>query len=110
MEKTDYREKTLFFDIVNSTYTNNAHVQIDQFCNGVTIVNTGTTNMRVNGVPLGPPIAPGLLGESVSFGGNRNEIFYGRVDISFDVLAGARCIVEQKVYVKFQLQKPFELE
>jgi len=103
-------EKTLFYDIVNSVYSANAKVQIDQYCNGVTIVNIGATNMQVNGVPLAPPVAPSLVGESVSFGGNRNEIFYGRIDISFTAGAGSRCIVQQKVYVKFQQQKPFELE
>jgi len=103
-------EKTLFYDIVNSTYNANAHVQIDQFCNGVTVVNTGLVAVNVNGIPLAPPVAPQLLGEAISFGGNRNEIFYGRVDVAFAAGVGARCIVTQKVYVKFSVTKPFELE
>lgn len=103
-------EKTLFYDIVNYTYHQNAAVQIDQYCNGVTIVNTGTVAMNANGIPLAAPVAPQLLGESVSFGGNRNEIFYGRLDVAFVAAGGAQCIVSQKVYVKFQQTKPFELE
>lgn len=103
-------DKTLFYDIVNSIYNANAKVQIDQYCNGVTIVNTGATVLTVNGISLAAPIAPALVGESVSFGGNRNEIFYGRIDIAFAAGAGSRCVVQQKVYVKFQYQKPFELE
>lgn len=103
------QEKTLFYSIINSTYEGNAKVEVDRFCNGFTVVNTGATNMIVNGVPLAPPVAPQLLGESVSFGGNRNEFFYGRVDVSFTGGVG-RCIVSQKVYIQFQGGKPFEFE
>lgn len=103
------QEKTLFYTIINSTFSANAKVEVDKLCNGFTVVNIGNTNMTVNGVPLAPPIAPMLLGESTSFGGNRNEIFYGRIDIAFTGGAG-RCIVSQKVYIDFLHSKPFELE
>src|SRR5688572_33027032 len=83
-------EKTLFYNIVVTEYSGNAELQVDQFCNGITVVNTGTVAMDVNGVPLAPPVAPMLLGEAQSFGGNRNEIFYGRINIGFVAAAGAR--------------------
>lgn len=102
-------EKTLFYNIYTTAYNANAKVIVDPRCNGVTVVNTGTTNMLVNGIPLAPPIAPQLLGESFSFGGNKEEIFYGRLDIGFTGGAG-QCIVVQKFYVEFQGQKPFELK
>lgn len=102
-------EKTFFYNIINSTYAENAKVEVDRFCNGFTVVNTGATAMTVNGVPLAAPVAPQLLGESVSFGGNRNEIFYGRIDVAFTGGVG-RCIVSQKVYIQFQNSKPFEFE
>jgi len=101
-------EKTLFYNIVDTTFAGNAKVEVDRLCNGFTVVNTGATNMIVNGVPLAPPVAPQLLGESATFGGNRNEIFYGRIDISFTGGAG-RCVVSQKVYIDFEQGKPFEL-
>lgn len=101
-------ETTLFYNIINSAFTVNTKVEVDRYCNGFTVVNTGATNMVVNGVPLAPPVAPALLGESVSFGGNRNEIFYGRIDIGFAGGAG-NCTVSQKVYIDFQNSKPFEL-
>lgn len=95
-------ERTLIYDIVPSFYTANAHVQLDRYCNGVTVVNIGATNMTVNHVPLAPPVAPALLGEAQTFGGNRNELFRGRIDIGFTAGAGSRCIVIQKIYVKYQ--------
>ena len=98
-------EKTLFFNIINSTYQTNTKVEVDRLCNGFTVVNIGATNMIVNGVPLAAPVAPQLLGESVSFGGNRNEIFYGRIDIAFTGAVG-NCIVTQKIYLD---KKPFDL-
>ena len=100
--------KTLFYNIIPSTFKTNTKVEVDQYCNGFTVVNIGATNMVVNGVPLAPPIAPALLGESVSIGGNENEVFYGRVDISFTGGIG-NCIVSQKIYINFQKGKPFEL-
>ncbi len=101
-------EKTLFYNIVNTEYATNAKVEVDRYCNGFTVVNTGATAMIVNGVPLAAPVAPQLLGESVSFGGNRNEVFYGRIDVSFTGGAGS-CLVSQKVYIAFERGKPFEL-
>jgi len=80
------------------TYDQNTGVNVDPYCNGFTVVNTGATAMQVNGIPLAPPIAPALLGEAVSFGGNRDEIFSGRIDISFATGAG-RCVVTQKIYL-----------
>jgi hypothetical protein len=91
-------EQPLFYNLIPMTYAVNAKVEVDKHCNAFTVVNTGTTNMIVNGVPLAPPVAPALLGEAVQFGGNRGEIFIGRIDISFTTGAG-RCIVTQKIYV-----------
>lgn len=102
-------EKTLFYNIVNTVYETNAKVEVDRYCNGFTVVNIGATAMNVNGVPLAAPVAPALLGESTSFGGNKGEIFFGRVDVSFTGGAG-RCIVSQKVYTEFERGKPFELK
>ena len=92
-------ETTLFYNLVPSTYNTNTKVEVDSFCNSFTVVNTGTTDMVVNGVPLAPPVAPALLGEAVQFGGNRAEIFIGRIDLSFTGGAG-RCVVTQKIYVQ----------
>lgn len=98
-------EDTLFYNIIVYTYSENAHVQIDELCNGLTVVNTGTVNMNVNGVPLAPPPAGSLLGEAQTFGGNRREIFKGRIDVAFVAAVGAQCIVIQKCYIHFKDNK-----
>lgn len=102
-------DQTLFYNTINATYRSNAKVEVDRYCNGFTVVNTGATVMQVNGVPLSPAVAPNSLGESVTFGGNRNEIYYGRIDIQF--AAGvSSCVVIQKVYIKFSDgEKPVNL-
>lgn len=79
------------------TYAANQKVEVDKNCNGFSVVNIGAVAMTVNEIPLAPPVAPALLGEATQFGGNRGEIFIGRIDIAF-AGAGGRCIVIQKVY------------
>lgn len=91
-------EEQLNYNIETTFYRRNDSVVIDKLCNSVTIVNTGATAMTVNKVPLAAPVAPNLLGESFTFGGNRNEIFKGRIDIAFTGGAG-QCIVAQKFYL-----------
>lgn len=91
-------ETALFYNLIPMTYAANAKVEVDKMCNGFTVVNTGATAMVVNGTPLAAPVAPALLGEAVQFGGNKGEIYTGRIDISFTTGAG-RCIVTQKIYV-----------
>lgn len=102
------QETTLFYNVSIQEYQQPSKVIVDKYCNGVTVVNIGATNMRINGIPLAPPVAPQLIGESYTFGGNRNEIFYGRLDIGFTGGTG-NCLVIQKYYIPFQ-KKPFELE
>lgn len=86
------------YNLVNMTYSQNAKIVVDKYCNGFSIINIGASNMVANGVPLAPPVPPALLGEAVSFGGNLGELFDGRIDISFTGAVG-RCIVTQKIYV-----------
>lgn len=109
MHQNIIQEDTLFYNIITATYSENAHVQIDPYCNGLTVVNIGTPAMNVNGVPLAPPPAGALLGEAQTFGGNRREIFRGRIDIAFNAAAGAQALVIQKIYIQ-DIQKPFEVK
>ena len=92
-------ETTLFYNLTQMTYATNTKVEVDKFCNAFTVVNTGATDMTVNGIPLAAPVAPALLGEAVQFGGNKGEIYIGRIDLSFTGGTG-RCIVTQKIYVQ----------
>lgn len=71
---------------------------IDRRCNSWSVLNTGTTVMTVNGVPLNPGVPGTNNGESFLSGGNRGEIFRGRVDIAFAGNAGAAIFI-QKIYI-----------
>lgn len=96
--------------MVPFTFTANAKVEIPQRTNGVTVVNTGNSVLIVQGIPLAPPVAPAQLGEAYSFGGNRGEIFHGRLDINFQNATGTgRCVVMFKEYLEFKHGGPFEL-
>lgn len=79
-------------------YTQNSLVDLDMLCNGLNVINIGTTVATVNGVPLSPPAAGESIGDSYSIGGNRGEVLNGRVNIQF-VGGTGRVIVVQKFYL-----------
>jgi len=92
-------EKILHYNIVPTQYEKNTSVTVDKQCNGFVAKNTGNTLMNIMGEYLQP-------GESKSIGGNRAEIFIGKVDIFFtgpslipaQPTAVTACVVTQKVY------------
>lgn len=79
-------------------YTANAIVDLDMLCNGLNVINIGTTVATINGVPLSPPAVGESVGDSYSIGGNRGEVLNGRVQISFAGGTG-KVIVVQKFYL-----------
>lgn len=79
-------------------YTSNGLVDLDMCCNGLNIINTGTTVCTVNGIPLNPPAVGETIGDSYSIGGNRGEVLNGRVQIMFAGGTG-KAIVVQKFYL-----------
>lgn len=93
------KEALLYYNTSQQHYAENASIVVDQLCNGYTVINIGTTVMAVNKIALNPGTAGTNNGESVSVGGNRGEIFAGRIDIAFTGGTGL-CIVLQKIYVK----------
>lgn len=94
-------EDTLYYDFSVTPYKRNSKVVIDTYCNSATIVNIGTTLMLVNGIPLNPGTPGTNNGETYLFGGNRAEIFKGRIDISFPAAGIGSCLVVQKYYVNY---------
>lgn len=91
-------EKILFYNLTPQTYRTDTKVEVDPYCNGFTAVNIGTTPLIINGVPLLPPAVAGGIGESVSFGGNRGEVYIGRIDLQFPNGTGGVALITQKVY------------
>lgn len=100
-------EETLFWNAVTQFANQNLTIEVDRLCNSVTVVNIGATNMTANQVPLAPPVAPALLGESFTFGGHKKDIYRGRIDIGFTGGIG-RAIIIQNVYVEYAGKKQFE--
>jgi hypothetical protein len=91
-------DRILYYNITPVQYLVNSSIVVDPNCNSVTVINIGATIMTVNNIPLNPG-TPGINnGESFTFGGNRAEVFSGRIDISFTGGAGS-CIVIQKIYI-----------
>lgn len=92
-------EKILHYNIVPTQYLKNGSVTIDKQCNGFTAKNTGNTLLTIMGEEIQP-------GQSKSIGGNRAEVFIGKVDFWFtgpslipaEPTAVNECIVTQKVY------------
>lgn len=90
-------EKLLIYNISVEIYSANVEVPVLEFCNGFTVRNLGAASCIVMGDPL-------ATGESKSIGGNRGEIFNGRIDIRFG--AGvALCLVTQKFYANISREK-----
>lgn len=93
-----YKEEILLFDNDYYPVTENKSVYVDPFCNSVAFINIGTTVAFINGiVPLNPGVPGTNNGESYVFGGNKGEIFKGRIDISFTGGAGSLLVI-QKIY------------
>lgn len=91
-------EKILYYNTVTQSYSFPQKVVIQDKCNGFTIRNAGNSILIMDDEQIQP-------GESKAIGGNRNEYFVGRKDISFApqaVQPAPRidlCYVTQKYYV-----------
>jgi hypothetical protein len=68
--------RLMLYNMSQQEYNAPRSVNIDKLCNGVTVLNAGTTYVTWNGIPIPP-------GGSMTVGGNEREIFVGRVDIAF---------------------------
>ncbi len=89
------------YNIAVHTVTENGQVSLTPTCNGWTAINVsglGGPVATVNGIPLNSPLAAGVNGESFSIGGNENECYQGRIDVSFSA-AGGRVLIIEKFYL-----------
>lgn len=91
--KKDYpAEKLLRYNLNARTFTAPANVSFADFTNGFTVRNTGTTWLIASGILLKP-------GESFAIGGNRGEIFEGRIDLKFQLQSPAPAVVVNEALV-----------
>jgi hypothetical protein len=96
------KEKILFFNAIAKINTTGGNVLVDKFCNGFTVVNIGGSIATVNGWQLSPPAAGETLGDSFTFGGNKGEIYRGRIDITFAAAVNPAVLITQKVYMNME--------
>jgi hypothetical protein len=83
-----------------STYVVSTKHRLDPKCNGYVAVNIGDTLVQINQIPIKPPVAPNLSGESTGVQGNEGEIFIGNngeIPVTFINPGGAG--VNQKVMI-----------
>jgi hypothetical protein len=80
------------YNISQQNYVKQESVNIDKLCNGVTVLNAGTTFATWNGIPLAP-------GQSLTVGGNEGEIYKGRVDIAFFTQTPAPAMITNSAWV-----------
>lgn len=92
----------VLYNMSQQEYNAPRSVNIDKLCNGVTVLNAGTTFVTWNGIPI-PPLG------SMTVGGNEQEIFVGRVDIAFFTQFPAPATIFNSAWViqKFFVDKSF---
>jgi hypothetical protein len=89
-------EKLLQYNVSVQEYDRSQSVPKEPLCNGFIVRNVGTSGMTINGDAL-------ATGESKTVGGNRGEVYVGRIDISFDNAGTNLCIVTQKFYLNIPM-------
>lgn len=88
-----------YYNIVKQLYSIPQKIDLDILCNGVTVKNIGNSICVIDNDPLQPF-------ESESIGGNKDEIFYGRHNISFQPAVPQPlprvdlAVVTQKFYIE----------
>lgn len=95
------KEIVLTYNHIYKNIRENTAVVIEDLCNSYSVINIGTTVAQVNSIPLNPGVPGTNNGESISFNGNKGEIFKGRIDINFPV-ANGNVIIIQKIYLPNQ--------
>jgi hypothetical protein len=92
------QENSLSYNVIQTTIVRNTSMIIPDLCNSIVFINQGTTIATVSGVVLNPGTLGVNNGESYAFGGNKGEIFSGRVDINFQNNTGSVLAI-QKIYL-----------
>lgn len=99
MDQSFLKEPTLYYDALVQTVSESIELPVDPCCNGFIAINKGAVLATVNQIPLKPfpPGFPDLSGESITVGGNRGELYRGRIVVQF-AGAGGNVVIIQKYY------------
>ncbi len=94
------QEKLLQYNNLYKPVLANTSVIIPPMCNSITIINIGNTQALIDTVvPLNAGTPGTNNGESIAFGGNRMEIFNGRLDIAFPAGGVGNVVCIFKIYL-----------
>lgn len=85
-------EKLLQYNLSVQIYQVACEIPVMENCNGFTIRNIGTATVVIMGDPL-------AAGEVKQVGGNRGEIYVGRLDLKFTGAGTFAALVTQKYYM-----------
>lgn len=101
------------YDLDTLLYFASVDVQRPKYINGFTVTNIGDTTFKINGKLLFPSATPlTAQGDSMSFGGNENEIYIGKITLAFEI-AGSPfpigvnpvCEIVYKTYLEEDFQQ-----
>lgn len=90
--------KALRFNFSTQVYTSTIEIDVDEWCNSISVKNNGASTLIFQGDILGP-------GEFKTIGGNYGEVLEGRIDIRFTGAGANLAAVTQKFYYPFQLTR-----
>lgn len=90
------------YNLTFTPYRAGGNVEVDDRCNGFTVVNLGDDTALINGVPLFPSATPlTAIGDVLSIGGNEGELYKGVISLSFaGVGVAPQVMVIQKFFIK----------
>jgi hypothetical protein len=89
------------YNLTTDIYIRSGTLPREQFLNSFIVTNIGDTPFTFNGKILFPSATPTTAqGDSISFGGNENEIYVGKMVLAFQLPLGAipRCEIVRKYF------------
>lgn len=89
-------EKLLQYNLSVQVYSVDTQVPVMDFCNGFSVRNIAPTATGATVFVMGDPLLPGQV---KNVGGNRNEIYVGRLDVKFLGAGEKQCLITQKYYM-----------
>lgn len=92
-------EKLLQYNLSVAVYNTDCQIPIVELCNGFSVRNIAPTLTGATVIVMGDPLLPGQV---KNVGGNRNEIYVGRLDIKFNGAGEQVCLVTQKYYMNIK--------
>ncbi len=89
------------YDLIPQNYDASGWFDIPKNCNGFVVTNIGNTFVQVNDQIFYPGVPGTSLGDSRSYGGNKDEVYVGKLKVSFALPLGTVPNIEvvYKIYI-----------